>query len=289
MRIRIFKAIVFCLALVIHFRLISQSDTAYIQSYYNSFVPRLLSSYKLQEIILDNYADANINSSEEFSTDDQFFIGGDLSYKWITLGYSYGINSENTKKNLDLRFATTYKAFNFQANYTKLNNLTYSYYDGSFVEKQQFKPINSEFYNYGFKVDYIFNYKNFCYSAGYSQGETAKKKGSFIATIAFSKNKFSIGDIPGNLNKDSVLFNELKLNAIENWLGEVGLGYSYNWVIKKNLLIAVTEQPCLGFQQLTLSRFNDNTKSHFRTPFVNHFKIGIVWYKGCFSQVFPPI
>ncbi|PBQ30935.1 hypothetical protein CNR22_03820 [Sphingobacteriaceae bacterium] len=284
MRVKIFKAILFCLISFIHFRLVSQTDTAYIQSYYNKFVPRLLSAFKLHEIILDNYADANVNSSEEFSTNDQYFIGGDLSYKWITVGYSYGINLENTRKNLDLRFATTYKALNFQANYTRLNNLTYSYFDNtSFIEKQQFKPLNSEFYNYGFKVDYIFNYKKFCYSAGYTQGgRQIKTKGSFVATIAFSKNKFSTGDIPSSLNRDSVLFNELKLNAIEDWLGEVGLGYSYNWVIKKHLLIAVTELPCMGFQQLTLSRYNDKTKSYFRAPFVNHFKLGVVWHNRCF-------
>ncbi len=281
---KLYKILLFSFSLINQFQLISQNDTTkYVQSYYNAIVPRALYTFKRQEIGIDNYVDDNTYTSEYFSTSNQYFIGGDISYKWITLGYGYGINRENTSKNLDLRFATTYKPINLQANYTHLNNLTYSYFDTTFTEKQSFKPIGNEFYNYGVKVDYIFNYKRFCYSAGYTQGgKQLISKGSFIASAAFSKNKFSIGDIPSNLVRDSVFFNTLKLRAINDWSGELGFGYSYNWVIKKKLLIAVTELPSIGFQQLTLTRNEDKSKTYFRNPFVNYFKLGVVWHIGSF-------
>lgn len=277
------KSYIFIFLVFLGIGVIAQSDTSYILSYYKAFIPRTIYSFKQQYIVINSYVNEDTYDSENFTTGPQYFAGGDISYKWLTLGYGYGINPENTKKNMDLRFATTYKSLNLQANYTLLNNLSHTYFDTALVEQKTFRPINNRFYNLGVKLDYIFNYKKFCYSAGYTQGgKQLKSKGSVIASIGFSKNEFSIGDVPVELKKDSVVFNLLKLTSIRDWLVEAGGGYSYNWVIKKEFLLAVTEVPCLGFQSLHLVNSENVSQKFAGLPFVNYFKLGLIWHSGPF-------
>jgi hypothetical protein len=255
----------------------AQTDSAYIQTYYRCIVPRALYTFKQQDIFIDSYISENKYNSENFTTGEQHFVGADIGYKWLTLGYSYGVNKENTLKNIDLRFATTYKALNFQANYTSLNNLSYVYYDTAFVEQNTFKPIGNNFFNIGFKVDYIVNFKTYSYTAGFSQGgKQLKSKGSVIASLGCFKNNFSIGSVPAYLDNETNIFNVLKINGINDYLIETGVGYAYNWVIKKHFLISVVEVPCVGFQNLKISSNDDKNKTYFRVPFVNYFKLGVV-------------
>jgi hypothetical protein len=155
--------------------------------------------------------------------------------------------------------------------------LSYVYYDTAFVEQNTFKPIGNNFFNIGFKVDYIVNFKRFCYTAGFSQGgKQLKSKGSVIASLGCFKNNFSIGSVPAYLDNDTNIFNVLKINGINDYLIETGVGYAYNWVIKKHLLISVVEVPCVGFQNLKISSNDDRNKTYFRVPFVNYFKLGVV-------------
>jgi hypothetical protein len=269
--------LVLCSLTTFTINLNAQTDSTYIQSYYPCIVPRVLYTFKQQDIFIDSYISENKYNSENFSTGEQHFIGGDIGYKWLTLGYSYGINKENTLKNIDLRFATTYKAVNFQANYTSLDNLSYIYYDANLVQQNTFKPIGNKFFNVGAKIDYIFKFKKFCYTAGFSQGgKQLKSKGSVIATLGCFKNNFSIGAVPGYLDRDTNIFNVLKINGISDYLVETGVGYAYNWVIKKHFLISVVEVPCVGFQNLKISSNDDKNKAYFRVPFVNYFKLGFV-------------
>lgn len=285
---RIVKLFYFCLFFsFLKAKVNAQSDTSFIDSYYNAIVPRGVYTFKQQNIIIDSYVNTSNYNSEDFSTGDQHFLGADVGYKWMTLGYSFGINAQNTNRNLDLRFSTTYKPFNFQANYTQLDNLTYSYFDTTFSEKSTFKPINNTFVNIGFKVDYIFNYKKYCYSAGFSQGgKQLKSKGSVIGTLAYTESDFAIGDVPTYLNRDSTIFNVLKINAIKSHLMELGAGYAYNWVIQKHFLVAVSEVPCIGFQQLDVGRQGELSKTYNRVSFVNYFRLGLVWHVNRFFTGF---
>lgn len=257
----------------------SQSDSTYFISYYDNIVPRLGYTYKQQDIYLDSYVTKTSYNSENFGTGPQYFIGGDVGHKWLTLGYGFGQNKQNTRQNMDLRFSTTYKPLSLHANFTRLNNLKYNYFDTLLVTKHTFKPINNSFSSLGIKLDYIFNYKKFCYSAGFSQGgKQIKRKGSFIATTAYSRNGFIIGDIPSDLNRDSIVFNVLKIKGINSHLVEVGGGYAYNWVIEKDYLIAISEIPGLGMQWLNVKSQEEGIKKYQRVSFVNYFKLGFVWH-----------
>lgn len=186
----------------------SQTDTNYIKSYYNKIIPRALGANKIQDFILDYYTSDSKKTnykSDDYSTNNQFFIGMDISYKWLTIGYNYGINKENSTSNSDLRISTSYKPIVIQLAYSNLKNLTYNYTDTLTQEIQTFKPLNNSFKNFGVKFEYVFNYKKFCSSAAFTQGgRQIKSKGSVISTLGYFRDDFDFGNIPEGINQSTI-------------------------------------------------------------------------------------
>src|SRR6218665_3423906 len=76
----------------------AQTDSLYIKSYYENLVPRFLYNYKVQFTSFITRLDS-LYSVDYFSTGSQNFVGADLGYKWMTLGYNVSFNKENTRAN----------------------------------------------------------------------------------------------------------------------------------------------------------------------------------------------
>jgi hypothetical protein len=259
----------------------AQTDTFYVKSYYNSLVPRFLYSYKNQITNFTQVYGDTAYSRDHFTTGHQNFMGGDLSYKWVTIGYNSTFNKENSSNNTDLRFATSYRPVHVQLNYSNLKNLNYfrlntREYDGEadtvFVSRER----KIELRNFGMKVEYIFNHRRFCYSSAYSQGgKQLRSQGSFIVSSGLFYQNF---DLRGLSDSSQLKFTDrYGANRFKSGRMDIGVGYAYNWVIKKCLVLAISEIPNIGFQHVASHQGNFDSRERSSVSFTNYVRSGLIY------------
>lgn len=267
--------------------LTAQTDSLYVKSYYNKLVPRFLYSYKSQITnFSENFGDTAY-SRDHFTTGHQNFIGGDLSYKWITIGYNSTFNKENSSNNTDLRFATSYRPLHVQVNYTNLKNLNYfrlnsRAYDGEADTVFVLRERKIELRNFGMKIEYIFNHRRFCYSSAYSQGgRQLRSQGSFIVSSGLFYQDF---DLRGLSDSGALKFTDrYGANMFRSGRMDIGVGYAYNWVIKKCLVLAISEIPNIGFQHVASGQGDFNSRERSSVSFTNHVRGGLIYtVRRCF-------
>jgi hypothetical protein len=265
------------LALLISGLASAQPDTSYVKIYRNNLVPRMMTNYKNQVTNFVTKSDTSF-SADYFSTGAQNFMGAEVSYKWATLGYSFGFNRENSSANMDFRFSTAYKPFRFSANVTSLKNLNYYRVSGLdsldtvFIARQ--KGISLR--NVGLKVDYILNNKKFYYSPSVSQvGRQLKSQGSFIISSGISFQDF---DLRGLSDSASFNFHQLyDANRFKTIRADLGAGYAYNWVLGKKVVIYISETPNIGVQTIYFSGNQEQGRRHTTVSLTNYFRAGVVF------------
>ena len=89
---------------------------------------------------------------------------------------------------------------------------------------------------------YLFNGKRFSYSAAYSQSKIQKRSaGSLMAGAMYYQGTIDYAD---HSNGD-LIYAMQGLGKVKLWQGSVGLGYAYNWVPARGLLVNATVMPML--------------------------------------------
>ena len=91
---------------------------------------------------------------------------------------------------------------------------------------------------------YMFNGKKFSYAAAYDQSVIQKHSaGSLMAGLMYNYTNI---DYSSKYNGDIIYLME-GLGRVKLWQGSVGVGYAYNWVPARGLLINVMAMPMLTF------------------------------------------
>ena len=91
---------------------------------------------------------------------------------------------------------------------------------------------------------YLFNGKRFSYAAAYDQSVLQKKSaGSLMAGAMYYHGSV---DYASHSNGD-LIYMMKGLGKIKLWQGSVGVGYAYNWVPARGLLVNVMAMPMLTF------------------------------------------
>ncbi|MBQ2180530.1 MAG: DUF4421 family protein [Prevotella sp.] len=91
---------------------------------------------------------------------------------------------------------------------------------------------------------YMFNGKKFSYAAAYDQSVIQKHSaGSLMAGLMYNYTNI---DYSSKYNGDIIYLME-GLGRVKLWQGSVGVGYAYNWVPVRGLLINVMAMPMLTF------------------------------------------
>ena len=91
---------------------------------------------------------------------------------------------------------------------------------------------------------YMFNGKRFSYSAAYDQSAIQKRSaGSLMAGFMYNYTRI---DYASDSNGDLVYLMD-GLGKVKLWQGSVGVGYAYNWVPTRGLLVNVMFMPMLTF------------------------------------------
>ncbi len=91
---------------------------------------------------------------------------------------------------------------------------------------------------------YMFNGKKFSYAAAYDQSVIQKRSaGSVMAGLMYN---YTHIDYSSDSNGDLIYLME-GLGRVKLWQGSVGVGYTYNWVPARGLLVNVMAMPMLTF------------------------------------------
>ena len=91
---------------------------------------------------------------------------------------------------------------------------------------------------------YMFNGKKFSYAAAYDQSVFQKRSaGSLMAGLMYNYTRI---DYSSDLNGDLIYLME-GLGKVKLWQGSAGVGYAYNWVPARGLLVNVMFMPMLTF------------------------------------------
>ena len=91
---------------------------------------------------------------------------------------------------------------------------------------------------------YLFNGKKFSYAAAYDQSVIQKRSaGSLMAGFMYNYTNI---DYSSDSNADLIYLMK-GLGRVKLWQGSVGVGYAYNWVPARGLLVNVLAMPMLTF------------------------------------------
>ena len=91
---------------------------------------------------------------------------------------------------------------------------------------------------------YLFNGRKFSYSAAYDQSAIQKRSaGSLMVGLMYNYTRI---DYASDYNGDLIYLME-GLGKVKLWQGSAGVGYAYNWVPVRGLLVNVMAMPMLTF------------------------------------------
>jgi hypothetical protein len=218
-------------------------------------------------------------------------LGIGFNYKWLKLGVAFGVpffDKDNGKygetKRLDFQLNVFMRALGVDAYYQKytgfyLNNPD-DYVDSVYSELPNLSDM--ETITFGLSAYHFFNNRKFSYQAAYVRNTIQKKSaGAFILGgflniySAYSPNGFVPEELPDSI-KDNYPFRGFETNILG-----ISTGYTYTYVILKQLFMNASFVPSLG---LRFSEIKRKDETEILTPMLTaactlRFSVG---YEGKF-------
>ena len=172
-----------------------------------------------------------------------------VGYRGLGMGYSMNVGGDKGRKltfgctggaygvNVHIHsFENSNPDFNLNSNLLTEENKE-AWNDIHLTEPIRVRTVFADAY-------YMFNGKRFSYSAAYKQRVIQKRSaGSLMAGLMYNYTRI---DYASNSNGDLVYLME-GLGKVKLWQGSAGVGYTYNWVPARGLLVNVLAMPMLTF------------------------------------------
>ena len=177
------------------------------------------------------------------------YIGLWAGYRGYGIGYTFNVGGD---KGSYLTFGATGGAYginvrihsfdNSNPNFNLNSDLIPEEVEDAWKQVQLIDPIHVKtIIADGY---YLFNGKKFSYSAAYDQSLIQKRSaGSLMAGFMYN---YTHIDYASDSNGDLIYLME-GLGRVKLWQGSVGVGYAYNWVPARGVLINVMAMPMLTF------------------------------------------
>lgn len=235
-------------------------DTTYIEPQHYIFTVMLQATHNYDIYTLRGIGrDAQ---SVTFAPDMNLKLGPYVGWKWFFAGYTFelgNINLARIKQQLDISIYSSQVGIDIfyrrTGNDYKLRDAHFGYANTSPLENQPFNGVKAGIT--GFNAYYIFNHGRFSYPAAFSQSTIQKVScGSWMAGLGYTKNSLSLDHdrlqrlvddrmgagvvaLDSGLMFRHVSYNDYSLSA----------GYAYNWVPKRNWLLAASLQGALAYKK----------------------------------------
>lgn len=266
-------------------------DKNYIEPNHYEWTLMVQNTNFLQIIGIRAKGSDGVRRTINFSPRPAYKIGPYFGWRWLFLGYTIDISrpgkaSKMTEFGLSLYSNMIGGDFVFVKN--KGDFRIGSVYGFDNVKRNEFSGTafsGLTTYTVSANAYYVFNHKKFSYPAAYNQSTVQKRSaGSFILGFRYDRqrirfdyeklpNALKLGDgIESNLDFKTLSYHSYMLNA----------GYAYNWVPARNLLLAISLTPAIGYKRQSGEGFSgqrvlDNI-SRINFDFIG--RAGIVWNNG---------
>ena len=227
----------------------------------------------------------------DFAPRTAYKIGPYIGWRWLFLGYTIDVSrpgkaSKMTEFNLSLYSNMIGGDFVFVKNKGdfKFSNV-YGFENVKTNEFRGTKFSGLTSYTISANAYYVFNHKKFSYPAAYSQSTVQKRSaGSFILGFRYDRQRirFDYEKLPEALKTSDGIESHFDFKALSYHSYTLNAGYAYNWVPARNLLLAISLTPAIGYKRLSGEeisgqRILDNI-SRINFDFIG--RAGFVWNTG---------
>ena len=228
-------------------------DTNYIERDKYNITLKAQSDWRYKQIRLSGTDDDGHHQSLYFSPHSQVTIGPYASCSLLSLGWTIDIGSKLTTDNSNIYLSL----------YAPMIGIDYYYendVNGYRIRKMRGfdEPTAEQSKNVPFPglssdmtyihAYYIFNHRHFSYPAAYSHTTVQRRtSGGLILGYSYSRQlvEFDYDQLP---SQGSEAINDaLKVKEVRYINHSLSLGYSFNWVIARNLLFNATASPSIGY------------------------------------------
>lgn len=271
---------------------LQEVDTLYIQPNLYNYAAMVQNTNYWQKYRFTAEDNRGNHQQIEISPRSSFKIGPYFGWRWLFLGYTFDVGNigkatQNTEFSLSLYSAKIGGDLVIIRNKSDFEIGNTKGFRG--VNRNQLKgtPFNGlKAYSTMVNIYYIFNHRKFSYPAAYAQSTIQRiSAGSFILGLRYDHHKihFDYRQLPQSLlftpGGNELLMDEMKMDKIHYYNASLSFGYSYNWVIARNLLLNLSLTPAIGYKKTKGEPWEkdvliDDIKS-FNIDFTS--RAGLVW------------
>jgi len=208
-------------------------------------VNQTIVNMKTQGIIVGHEYSAN----PQLKTTPSQYIGLWAGYRGYGLGYTVNVGGD---RGSNLTFGATGGAYGINVRIHSFENSNPDFnLNSSLLSEEDLEAWNDLELTDPIRVRtviadayYMFNGRKFSYAAAYDQSVIQKRSaGSLMAGLMYNYTRI---DYSSDFNGDLVYLMD-GLGKVKLWQGSVGVGYAYNWVPVRGLLVNILAMPMLTF------------------------------------------
>ena len=282
----------------------NEIDTTYIEPQRYNFTVMLQNTNTYEHYRLSSSSHQSISLAPRASIK----IGPYFGWRWIFLGYTLDVRlfdlfsgSKSTKQEYDLSLYTSMIGIDLYYRKTGSDFKIRQLYLGKDINTETLRGVDFGGLSSsirGFNIYYIFNHRHFSYPAAFSQSTVQRKSaGSPLIGVGYTSHKLSVnwdelnslihdrlqGTNPEAQLDSTIMFEQVKYKDIS-----ISGGYAYNWVFKKNWLLAASLSLALAYKTSSGDLKSNNNIGNFDFKNINIDAIGRFglvynnskWYAG---------
>ena len=257
----------------------------YLKDEKNQLKVRLLGTLQLPSIMIHPRSD--IARRLVFSSDPLKYAGASIGWNIFSLGYSFGLDRKNSKNNGRLSLNTYTRFFSINAEVLWMNNLSISDI-ASFIPKEenifdvfpQKIDIDGAFFrSRSLQLNFFPNGKKMAYGNTINPVfRQIKSAGTLVLSLGYADYDFNTNLHNSDLDKYPWI-SEVGLRNINLSKYELGVGYSYNFVVSRKWILFISDIVGISAKHYTYEMLNDNSPtSNTKSGICNYFRIGACYY-----------
>lgn len=238
-------------------------DTAYITPQLYEFTAQLELSNWNDFYHMQAYG---ASKSMDIMSDASTVLGGYLY--WSIFGYGYSVNLRDVGVRSGEHNGTGRRQ-SFVLNTGRFFAEYYTFNSGKTaritrITGQDLKGLNTRFHGLqswctGVNFSYIFNHNHYSWPAAFGENAVQRKScGSFKAGFTYNNQRITLSE--EELPEDIVeIDSTLLFSHVDYTDYAINFGYAYNWVFRRNCLLAISLTPALGYRKSNITE-SDNDR-----------------------------